>query len=112
LNMYADITDSVRLYLVSVNDIVGERMGGFGFGTVANFQYQIGPYTYSTENAIEPIIDLAGKLYFVGEAYRLGLFDDDLMAAFDARFPYRNIDSALDSHPLESKTFEREFLYQ
>ena len=111
LNEYYDVTDSVRVYAVSVNDIYMEVQSYFGDITGRIFYF--GDRMISTSYQIEPIIIISNRLYFITEAYNLGLFTDELMEAFNETFPYSNIpDRYPFSHQLEYKYAEREFYYQ
>ena len=111
LNEYYDITDSVRIYAVSVNDIYMEVQSYFGdiIGRAFNFGERI----IGTSYQIEPIIIISSKLYFITDAYNQGLFNEELMDAFNAAFPYGGIPANYPcSHQLEYKLIERDFYYR
>ena len=111
LNEYYDVTDTVRVYAVSVNDIYMEIQSYFG--DITGRTFYLGEKTVSTSYQIEPIIVISNKLYFITDAYDQGLFTDELMKAFNIAFPYGFIsDRSPYSHQLEYKFIEREFIYK
>ena len=111
LNEYYDVSDSVRVYTVSVNDIYVEKQSYFG--DITGRSFPIGGKTYTTAYQIEPIIVISGRLYFITEAYKQGLFTNELTEALNEAFPYGDISYRKPySHQLEYKYVEREFLYK
>jgi hypothetical protein len=110
LNFYKNCASGMKLFLISINDILFDVQSYFGDANV--HEIALGDDVYHSTFVIEPLVEINENVYYLTDAFNHGLLNETMLLDIKEALSFSNL---CDWYPkgfehLETKLLERRFL--
>ena len=110
LNFYKDCASGMKLFIISINDILNDIQSWFGDGI--DHEIILGNDVLHSNFVIEPLVQINQNIYYLTDAYNLGVLTDAMLLDIKEAYPSSIMDdwSPKGFAHLETKLLERRYL--